>query len=181
MSKTNICLTFIFGAVIGSYATYKYMVYKYESEMTHDSENNAYDTEYFEKGNHSKTNEEIFHSKLKECGYLNKEEDKSMKKPYVISPDKFGENEDYEQISLTYYSDGVLADDNDNLMMYAEEIVGEDALNHFGEYGDALNHFGEYEDDSVFVRNDNLKCDYEILWDSRKYSDVLADMPYKNM
>ena len=24
-------------------------------------------------------------------------------------------------------------------------------------------HFGEYEEDTVFVRNNDLKCDYEIL------------------
>ena len=35
---------------------------------------------------------------------------------------------------------------------------------------ESLTHFGEYEDDSVFVRNDRLKCDYEILMDERTYS-----------
>ena len=44
-----------------------------------------------------------------------------------------------------------------------DEIVGEESLNHFG----------EYEDDSVFVRSDRLKCDYEILLDQRNYSDVV--------
>lgn len=42
---------------------------------------------------------------------------------------------------------------------------------------DSLNHFGEYEDDSVFVRNDARKCDYEILLDQRTYSEVAEDMP----
>ena len=31
-----------------------------------------------------------------------------------------------------------------------------------------------YEDDSVFVRNDVMKCDYEILLDHRNYKDVAS-------
>ena len=30
---------------------------------------------------------------------------------------------------------------------------------------------GEYEDDSVFVRSDAKRCDYEILKDLRDFSD----------
>ena len=36
-----------------------------------------------------------------------------VEKPYVISPEEFGEVEEYEKISLTYYADEVLADEND--------------------------------------------------------------------
>lgn len=36
----------------------------------------------------------------------------------------------------------------------------------------SLDTFGEYEDDSVFVRNEELKMDIEILRDVRNYSDV---------
>ena len=43
---------------------------------------------------------------------------------------------------------------------------------------ESLSHFGEYEDDSVFVRNDARKCDYEILQDQRLYSDVIKEMPH---
>ena len=92
-----------------------------------------------------------------------------MEKPYVISPEEFGEFEEYEKISLTYYADKVLADENDEEVDDVDEIVGEESLNHFG----------EYEDDSVFVRNDRLKCDYEILLDQRNYSDVAKTMPHR--
>ena len=44
---------------------------------------------------------------------------------------------------------------------------------------ESLAHFGEYEDDSVFVRNDRLKCDYEILLDQRTYSDVIKQRPHQ--
>ena len=93
---------------------------------------------------------------------VGKEEDKPA--PYVISPDEFGGVEEYEKISLSYYADGILADDDDEVMENADEIVGLDSLTHFG----------EYEDDSVFVRNDVMKCDYEILLDHRNYKDVAS-------
>ena len=32
--------------------------------------------------------------------------------------------------------------------------------------------FGEYEEDSVFVRDDERKIDYEILADTRNYHDL---------
>ena len=81
----------------------------------------------------------------------------------------FVDDEEYEQISLTYYADGVLADENDEVIEDVEDAVGIDSLNHFG----------EYEDDSVFVRNDARKCDYEILLDQRTYSEVVEDMPHQ--
>lgn len=92
-----------------------------------------------------------------------------VKKPYVISPDMF-EDSEYTAVSLTYYADGVVEDDfydvwDDDQI---EEKIGRDSLNHFG----------EYEEDCVFVRNDEEETDYEILRDSRRYSDVPKQPPY---
>lgn len=89
-------------------------------------------------------------------------------KPYVIPPEEFGEKDDYDRISLSYYSDHILADEDDQLLEDVDDVVG----------FDSLTHFGEYEDDSVYVRNDRLKTDYEILRDERKYSDVIKTKPY---
>lgn len=89
--------------------------------------------------------------------------------PVVIPPDEFGEDEDYDKISLTYYTDDVLTDENDKIVENADELIGLESLTHFG----------EWEDDSVFVRNDERKCYVEILADERKYSDVLEKYPYK--
>lgn len=91
----------------------------------------------------------------------------AVEKPYVISPEEFGEFSDYETISLTYYEDKILADDQDNVIDDIDNIVG----------NDSLTHFGEYEDDLVYVRNDRLRCDYEIALDVRKYSDVCPYLP----
>lgn len=90
------------------------------------------------------------------------EEEESVEKPYVISPEEFGEIEEYETISLTLYDDGVLTDDDGNIIEDIEGTVGKDSLNHFG----------EYEEDSVFVRNDERKCDYEILADAQTYEEA---------
>jgi hypothetical protein len=92
---------------------------------------------------------------------------KLEEKPCVISPEEFGENEEYDSISLVYYADKVLADNDDRIIEDVEETVG----------FDSLSTFGNYEDDSVFIRNDARKCYYEILADSRKYSEVAEKKP----
>lgn len=99
-------------------------------------------------------------------------EKNSGKRPYIISPDELGMKDGYETVSLTYYADKILVDDNDDAIHNPEYIVGVDWWKHFGEYG-------IYEDDCVYVRNDELKCDYEILRDERRFSDVEKIKPPK--
>ena len=93
------------------------------------------------------------------------EEEEDVEKPYVISPDEFGEIDGYETESLTLYSDKVLADDFGDIIDDVDGIVGRDSLNRFG----------EYEEDTVFVRNDARKCDYEILADSMTYKEAYPE------
>lgn len=96
-------------------------------------------------------------------------EDHSVEAPYVISPEEFGEMDGYTQISLTYFEDDdILSDENGVIIDDPEEIVG-----------DALNHFGDYEEDSVFVRSDPKRCDYEILKNLRSYSEFRSTLPPK--
>lgn len=95
------------------------------------------------------------------------EEVDDMDRPHVIEPEEFGEC-DYEEVSLTYYADGVLTDEQDNPIEDVDSMVGEDYAEHFG----------EYEDDSVFVRNDRLQTDFEILADQRNYSDLDKNKSY---
>lgn len=89
--------------------------------------------------------------------------------PYVIAPEEFDELDGYNTISLTYYADNVLADEYDEIVDDVDDIVGLDSLNHFG----------DYEEDSVFVRNDARKCDYEILRDPRNFADVVGNSPHR--
>lgn len=93
-----------------------------------------------------------------------------VKKPYVISPEEYEDyNTDYDDISLTYYADGILADDMDEIVEDPDNIVGPDFMNYFG----------KYEEDTVLIRNDRLKCTYEILRDRRTYEAVTGEKPYK--
>lgn len=86
-------------------------------------------------------------------------------RPYVIPPEEFGMADGYDIVSLNYYADGVLADDFDEVIEDVDAVVGEESLTHFG----------DFEDDSVHVRNDALKTEYEILLVLRNFSDVVND------
>lgn len=86
-------------------------------------------------------------------------DDIPSEKPYIISPQEFGEFDDYDLIELVYQSNGVLVDDAGDPVEDPEEFVGENFESHFG----------EYDDNSVFVRNDKHMCDYQILRDSGEF------------
>lgn len=189
MSKTCFAM-FVVGVAAGSAATWLYAKKYYEriaqeeidsvkavfSERKPDAviKKNNIQEENQHKADIAKLKPDLvnYAAKLQEEGYTNytkhsekiiEEKDVPMpNKPYIISPEEFGESDNYTQISLTYYSDGVLADDEDEIIEDIDDTVGEDFADHFG----------DYEDDSVFVRNDRLRCDYEILKDNRSYHDV---------
>lgn len=88
--------------------------------------------------------------------------------PYVISPEDYSESDEYEKITLFYYADDVLTDDQTQLLDDPDNTVGTDFASHFG----------EYEADSVFVRNDRLRCDFEILLDEDTYANIIMKKPY---
>ncbi len=174
---------FTVGAVIGSAVTYKLLETKYKRiaqeeidsvketffEMRSESINREKTEDIQPKVANEKSNIKDYATVVKDSGYSDsnnakKEETNvnSVPRPRVIPPDEFGE-EDYAVVSLSYYADGIIADDWDKIVEDVASTVGEDFVNHFG----------EYEDDSVFVRNDELETDYEILRDTRNFSDVV--------
>lgn len=196
MSKLFPFVTFTIGALAGAASAWYFAKKKYEliaqeeidsvkevysNKVTKDISNVSVEDYVKAKAttvDEKKTDDIMeYANKLSQAGYVDysaikedkKEDVMSEDKPYIIPPDEYGELDDYECVSLTYYSDEILADDMDELVDDVEAIVGKDSLEHFG----------EYEDDSVFVRNDALKADYEILLDNRKYSDVIKAMPYR--
>lgn len=83
---------------------------------------------------------------------------------YIIKPDEFGTIDDYELVNLTWYADGILADEFDNIIgeEEIEERIGSEALIEIGKY---LPKF-------IHVRNDDLEIDYEIGEDPRNYCDI---------
>ena len=94
-------------------------------------------------------------------------------KPYVIPPEAFGELEEegYTNVSLTFCSDQVVIDDNNDILEDVNDVIG----------FESLSHFGEYEDDAVYVRNDKLHCDYEILLDQRTSEQYIGDQANKRL
>ena len=190
-SKLFNVLTFIVGAAVGSAITWKFLKTKYEkiAQDEIDSVKEVYfrhtdstaekvEDESDDEPEHEEDQRGELKRVVTHLGYTSwdqyidesnrrKEDDEPMPKdgPYVIPPENFGDADDYDCISLNYYADGVLTDDWDNPIEDVEGMVGKESLTHFG----------EYEDDSVFVRNDRMKADFEILLDERNYSDVVRD------
>lgn len=90
-------------------------------------------------------------------------------RPVVVSPEELEDEPDYEWRDITVYADDVVCDDNDDKLDDVENIIGADSLNHFGEYTEHV----------IYVRNDRLKCYFEISKDARTYEEVLESAPYK--
>ena len=189
-SKVAFIIGSVVGVGIGVAGTYSYFKDKYEKLAEEDfNSSRGFDEgkkdepvePVVEKTADSRTVDKPsiaeYAAILQKEGYVNYSDmqDKKQKqeiavdRPYVIQPSDFGEFDDYEKISLTYTADGVLLDDMNEIVDDIEETVGEDSLEHFG----------EYEDDSVYVRNDAKKCDYEILLDQRNYQEIFETHPHR--
>ena len=82
-------------------------------------------------------------------------------KPFVIEEDRVGEYISYDLISLIYFGDGVLTDDWEVPVENPDETVGKEYIEYF-----------ETGEDVVYVRNDKLKCEFEITRDLRTYEEV---------
>lgn len=185
----NKVLWFAAGAVVGAVATNHYFKTKYERLYQKDVESvkRAFSTPQQSEPTEGESEEVITNETTPEevkayneiigmQGYSTipnvsgdsiGKEVKGVRKPYVISPAEFAEEDDYEVYSLTYYADGVLADEQGNPIENVDDMVGRDSLNHFG----------EYEDHAVHVRNEAMKCDFEILRDLDKYCDAFRSGP----
>ena len=174
---------FAVGAAIGSAATWYFVKTKYERIANEEIESvkeafSPKKSESKEEPKSDSTHDMVTYEKmLGNLNYTNytevtndndekavEEMTEKKKGPYVISPDEFGNIPEYDAVSLNYYSDGVLANDWDEIIEDVDDVVGEESLTHFG----------EYEADSVFVRNDDAATDYEILRDLRNYWDVVG-------
>ena len=177
---------FAAGAAIGSAVTWKFLdkKYKHIAQEEIDSVKEYYSDKYSEhceeESESKRYLEEVAEpfaegfqegvkSIIQEQEYVSYSEKEDKTKPYVIAPEEFGEFGGYETFSLTYYKDKVLTDEYDEIIDDVDDIVGLESLTRFG----------EYEEDSVFVRNDERKCDYEILYDPREYRDVVGDTPHR--
>lgn len=89
-------------------------------------------------------------------------------KPYIIDPDEFGDHDEYDTETLVYYADGILAHFRGDIVEDVAGTVGAEALTKFG--------MDDNDPDTVYVRNDVAKADYEILRDEAMFSEVMKDV-----
>lgn len=174
---------FLTGAAIGSVATWQIMKKKYESKIQDEidsvrvllSQQAESDREKAELAR-EKPSIEDYVSEIQKNGYHDyskkvEPEEKVVEEkcqesnndvPCIISPDEFGDNADYRRIELSYFNDGVLADDDGEVITDVSAVIGEGNLSQIG----------KYEEDALHIRNDRLKAYFEILVDQRNYEDV---------
>ena len=76
---------------------------------------------------------------------------------------EFGEQPLYETETIILYSDGVATNDLGDVIDNLEEIMGVDQYREFK----------ESSDESIFIRNDLLRMDYEIVKDDWRYEDLI--------
>ena len=107
---------------------------------------------------------------IKHGNYMTMEEDKeneddelysSDDEPYIIDPSEFGNYGHYATQTCTYFADGVLVDDVDEVIEDPETLVG----NYH------VDIFRDFDATSVYVRNDWMKMDFEIIRDDWFWSD----------
>lgn len=180
-------LIFAAGTVFGSAVTWNLVKNKYEALAQEEinsvkskfaeKEMNSIETEQLAQENQDKSDISEYISRLQKAGYALRSDslDRQIGKnqtnneaPYVITPEDFDTNDDYEKITLTYYADNIVADENDDPIEDVDHVIGVDSLTHFG----------EYEEDAVYIRNDRMKTDYELLRDLRTYSSVVGKESY---
>ena len=85
---------------------------------------------------------------------LAEDKDDSMH-PYIIEPEEYGNKADNECTVLMWYGDDILTDTYGVNVDDIVNTVGREFIDHFGDNPE--------EPDVVYVRNDRLEMDYQIL------------------
>lgn len=101
-------------------------------------------------------------------------ENRRNDEPYIITVDEFMDDIDYidDKLTVTYFDgDDTLADTTDRVIPEVDEIIGSDALTKFGLFSKDKN--------IVYVRNERLRADFEIILDENKYTEVIAGFKSK--
>ena len=181
-------LTFIAGLAIGTGVSWVYHKNKYETMINEEMDELRDHIQNREKNGKEVTDicEESIKEELEsiECDYMkeenrrneeydeillqkrytNSEDAISNKSLHVVAPDDFASVPGFDTDTFYYYANDIITDDNN-------EIVDESTIRSlFGMTAmEIKDQFGVYEDDSVFIRNSDNKCDYEILRDEEDY------------
>lgn len=92
-------------------------------------------------------------------------------KPYIITHDEyFSAERDYDNISYTYFEvDDTLVDEQDKPVEDVDGLIGEEHLARFGH--------GSKDNNIVYVRNDKIQSDFEIIRSRGSYLEEVLGMP----
>lgn len=183
MSKVKGLLIFAAGALAGAFAGARIAKKHYEELAQEEIEEvRAYyknKEEKIEEPNaveeksievEEKKEKKEYDSIIKHGNYMTMEEDEeneedelcdSDDEPYIIDPSEFGNYGHYATQTCTYFADGVLVDDVDEVIEDPDSLVG---TYH-------IDIFRDFDATSVYVRNDWMKMDFEIIRDDWFWSD----------
>lgn len=122
--------------------------------------------EKIEQGNYVEESPEpeivnVFENPDSEWDYDLETESRTETAPFILHRDEYWANElDFDQVTLTYYvGDDILVDSGDSPIYNYAMVVGELRFGH-----------GSGDKNVLYVRNHELKSEYEILRDSGSYS-----------
>jgi hypothetical protein len=100
-------------------------------------------------------------------------EDREFDKPYVVSLAEFtNDEEDFDKITITYFeTDDTLIDERDETLPI-DASVGQANLLRFG--------VGSENKDIVYIRNEQLKIDFEVCRNLGSYTQTVLGIPEWN-
>src|SRR5690606_10502373 len=88
--------------------------------------------------------------------------------PYVIDTATFMEDDEYEKATLTYWEgDRTVSDEREEVVPEYDMLIGIENLDKFGESDPG-------DPDVVYIRNERMSTDFEVLRHSSKYAEQVA-------
>lgn len=89
-------------------------------------------------------------------------------KPYIITEEEVDAYMNYSITQWNYYADGVLTDENNDIVENVSTTIGKEAFEYLKNTSES----------AIYVRNDFLELDYEILKNEMTYAELLEKKPY---
>lgn len=184
MNKVAIVCSFVVGGGLGAFISWRLLKTRYEDLVKEEinSVREMYSRKFDKLKDEYSDKEKAWYDDLAE-GYNtptqdvpkeNKEavehteeefeekEGESVDSIYIITADEYGEC-DYDTKTLVQYADGVIADEYGLRVEDPYELIGNDYEDHWGD--------DPKDPDTVYVRNDIRKVDYEVQRDYDTFYD----------
>ena len=194
-SKVTATLGFIFGGLGGWFAASHLLKQKYQDYANSEIES-VKAAFRFERDEARKKNEEAFNRPnpnsrpkpdaaerrtyrklVRESGYSPDIEKPAAKKPAIIDEDEvdFDGEKGFEVSTLNYYKDNVLTDEDDKPL--DDETVTEYLGSTLWRQDFLTATSADEHADVVYVRNFELRTDFEIVWNDITYAEFIGDHP----